>query len=247
VPFTGPTVTTARLTGHGAATGRLSPLLRAVDRHRRGLAALTAAVAVTATVVAVRPPPPPTVPVVTATRDLPGGLALRPDDVTVTRWLGARPPAGAMARVSAVAGRVLAGPARRGEPITDVRLVGSRLATALPPGQVAVAVPIADPGVTDLLGAGDRVDILAASSEGPASSAPDGLAEALGAVGPASARTVASDALVLSVPGPATGTRYGGPGPALLLVAVDGITARDLAAAAVASRLSVALRPVATR
>jgi Flp pilus assembly protein CpaB len=222
-------------------------LLRAVDRHRRALAALAAAVAVTATVLAVRPPAPAPVPVVTAARDLRGGQVLRSDDVVLTAWVGVDPPAGAVRNVSAVTGRVLTGPARRGEPITDVRLVGSDLASTLPPGQLVVAVPIADVAAIALLHAGDRVDILAASAVGTSGAAGDELLAAFGGTGEATADVVASDALVLSVPDPAASASFGSPGTALLVVAVDTRTARDLAAAAVASRLSAALRPVAAR
>ena len=54
---------------------------------------------------------------------------------------------------------------RRGEPLTDVRLVGSRLVDALGPGLVATPVRLADAAVAGLLRAGDRVDVLAAPAD----------------------------------------------------------------------------------
>ena len=55
-------------------------------------------------------------------------------------------PAGALRDVTALLGRVLAAPVRRGEPITDVRLVGPSLLGATTAGLVAVPVRIADAG-----------------------------------------------------------------------------------------------------
>src|SRR5690625_2976040 len=62
------------------------------------------------------------------------GRALRPcvtrttDGIDTHTWSSTRVRGGAQTDPAAVAGATLAGPARRGEILTDVRLVGSRLA-----------------------------------------------------------------------------------------------------------------------
>ncbi|WP_344268786.1 RcpC/CpaB family pilus assembly protein, partial [Actinomadura napierensis] len=76
-------------------------------------------------------------------------------------------PAGAVR--SGAAGRVLAGPMRLGEALTDARLVGDGLLRGYGSGTVAAPVRIADAGSARLLHSGDRVDVLA----GPPSAGPD--------------------------------------------------------------------------
>jgi hypothetical protein len=58
-------------------------------------------------------------------------------------------------------GRTLAAPVRKGEPVTDVRLVAPSLVAAYP-DRVAVPVRIADAAAVRLLRAGDNVDLVAA-------------------------------------------------------------------------------------
>ena len=60
----------------------------------------------------------------------------------------------------AAAGRVLAAPVRRGEVLTDVRLVGPALADAVP-GETVLPVRLPDAGMATLLRAGDEVDLVA--------------------------------------------------------------------------------------
>ena len=72
-------------------------------------------------------------------------------------------PDGAEADVGAVIGSTLAGPARRGEVLTDVRLLGSRLAESTAgPGARIVPLHLADGALIDLVRVGDVVDVLAA-------------------------------------------------------------------------------------
>ena len=67
--------------------------------------------------------------------------------------------------VSSVVGATLAGPARRGEIITDVRLLGPRLAeSAAGPNARIVPLHLADTALLDLIRAGDVVDVLAATT-----------------------------------------------------------------------------------
>ncbi len=151
---------------------RLALLRRRVRRrvlgHRRLLSALCVAGAVLAGLQAAAPPPPRTVAVLTAARDLPAGTLL-----TDGRPRGHRVPArlgpGRRAARSAAVGRTLAAPLRRGEPVTDVRLVAPSLLRGYP-GLVAVPVRIPDPGTVALLRVGDRVDLLVTETDGSAAS-----------------------------------------------------------------------------
>src|SRR4051794_38471253 len=137
----------------------------AVGGPRRVLAALLAAVAVVALVQALAPAAPRTVAVWVAARDLSGGSPLRPGDVRALALPAAAVPAGAQPADVRLVGRLLAAPVRRGEPLTDVRLLGQSLLSALPePGLVAVPVRVADgSAAAALVQPGDVVDVLAAT------------------------------------------------------------------------------------
>lgn len=131
--------------------------------------------------------------VVVAARDLRPGAALTSDDVRLEKRLATTIPDGSQAELAAVIGSTLAGPTRRGEVLTDVRLLGSRLAeAAIGPeaGHGARIVPLhlADGALIDLVRVGDVVDVLAA----PASDSP--------ATGTrAATKVVATDAVVVLV------------------------------------------------
>jgi Flp pilus assembly protein CpaB len=137
-------------------------LQRAFARRRRLVAAVLAGLAVLSAVAAVRPPAPPSVVVLAAAHDLAPGTALALADLRPVPLPAAAVPAGALRPGAEVLGRLVAGPVRRGEPLTDVRLVGPALLAALGPGTVAVPVRFADAGAVALLRPGDRVDVLAA-------------------------------------------------------------------------------------
>jgi Flp pilus assembly protein CpaB len=101
--------------------------------------------------------------VVVAVRDLRPGTALTPDDVRLEKRLATTVPDGSQADLAAVVGSTLAGPTRRGEVLTDVRLLGSRLAeSAAGPGARIVPLHLADSALIDLIRVGDVVDVLAA-------------------------------------------------------------------------------------
>jgi Flp pilus assembly protein CpaB len=158
----------------------LAPFVR--DRVRRlfgrrgwprllALRRVTAAVLVLlAVVLAVRAPQArgtPTVPVLVAARDLAPGSSLGVVDVRVARAPSSLRPAAALTDADQVVGRVLAGAASAGEPITRARLVGpenSRLSTG-DPRAVAVPVRLADPAVAELLSPGARVDVVTVSAD----------------------------------------------------------------------------------
>lgn len=198
---------------------RLRDLRRAVSRHRALLAAGFAAASVAAGLQAVAPPAPDTAVVLTAARDLTPGAVLSAEDLSGTAVPASLVPAGALTSAASAVGRLVAGPVRAGEPLTDVRLLGAGLVPA--GAQVAVPVRVAEPATAALVDAGDLVDVLAASPEG-------GL----------SARTVAAGVRVLSVP-----VLPDDPGEgALLVVAATRPEAARLAAAAVTGRLSVVVQ-----
>lgn len=191
--------------------------------HRRLLAALLTAAAVAATVEALAPPEPRTVAVTVAARDLPAGRALASGDLTTARLASAAVPDGA---VRPSAGAILAAPMRRGEPLTDARLVGPSLAAAHP-GLVAVPIRLPDAAMAALLDPGDRIDLYAVAAGGdPSAPAGAGAAAADGAAGGAGAGAggailLATDVLVLAVPAAdAAGTANGADGLSGRLVVV---------------------------
>jgi Flp pilus assembly protein CpaB len=126
--------------------------------------------------------------VVVASRDLRPGAALSTDDVRLEKRSATTIPDGSKADLAAVVGSTLAGPARRGEVLTDVRLLGSRLAELTAgPGARIVPLHLTDGALLDLVRAGDVVDVLAA----PATDSPT--------AGPPASRVVATDAVVVLV------------------------------------------------
>ena len=141
---------------------RRARLRRAVRRtvlaRRRPLAALCAGVAVLAGVQAVRPAEGATVAVPVATHDLDSGTVLSAGDLSTRRLPVGSAPDGLETHA---VGRTLAGPIRRGEPVTDARLVAPALIAGYP-GRVALPVRIADGDVVGLLRVGDHVDLVAA-------------------------------------------------------------------------------------
>ena len=205
---------------------RLALLRRRVRRrvlgHRRLLSALCVAGAVLAGLQAAAPPPPRTVPVLTAARDLPAGTLLTDADLVATEFRPDSAPDGSATRSAAV-GRTLAGPLRRGEPVTDVRLVAPSLLRGYP-GLVAVPVRIPDPGTVALLRVGDRVDLLVTETDGSAAS------------------TLATDVPVLALPRSAAS----GAGPvtasgALVVLGTESGLAGPVSAAAVRGCLVVVI------
>ncbi|WP_028653612.1 SAF domain-containing protein [Nocardioides halotolerans] len=153
---------------------------RAGLRRRRLLAALCALLAVWAGLRATAAPPPDRVPVTVAAHDLGAGAVLEPDDLTTARFAPGTVPAG---HLRDPVGRRLAGPLRRGQPITDAALLGAALVRDRP-DLVALPVRLPDTAMADLLRTGDEVDVISVDPQG----------------GPAS--TVARAALVLALPPP---------------------------------------------
>ena len=164
--------------------------------------------------------------VVTAGRDLTPGTILTPADVAVAEWDSATVPDGAVLDSADVDGRTLTGPVRAGELLTDVRLLGSRTATAAV-GVEARVVPVhlADAGVTDLLREGDRVDVLTVETQENPDATP-------------AARILASGAMVVLVSAEAGGGRQR---DRVVLLALPTEDATTVAAASLVSALTVTL------
>ncbi|WP_017571195.1 Flp pilus assembly protein CpaB [Nocardiopsis halotolerans] len=204
-------------------------LTRLLNRYRRAIAALLAAVALVSAVLAVRPPPAPTARVLAASRDLDASGPLTEHDLTVVPLPADAVPGGALAADTETAGLSLNAPVRRGEVITDARLADPP-ARPYGPGMVAVPVRVADPGAVGLLSPGSRVDVLAARGhDGPLPSRASPAVE------------VVSDRPVLAVPEEGS---VGGPGGggSLIVIAATPAEARSLAGHATASRLSITIR-----
>lgn len=185
-------------------------------RRRRLIAAALAAIAVISAYFATRPAAPPTT-VLVATRDLPVG-PLTAADLHPTPLN--HPPDGAIRTTTAATGRYLTSPMRRGEPLTDVRLLHSY---RLPPGMVATPVRISDPEAAKLITPGSPINVLAAWE------------------GSQGAHTIAEDVTVITLPKPTTaGADNHG---TLVVLATTPTQASELAAAQAAARLSITLKP----
>ncbi|WP_432476559.1 SAF domain-containing protein [Nocardioides sp. GXQ0305] len=187
-------------------------LRRAVLRRRRLLAALCVVTAVALGVRATAASPPPTTTVLTAAHDLPAGSPVAADDLVPVEFTRDAVPAGA---VRDPVGHTLAAPLRRGEPLTDVRLVGETLADAHPE-LTALPVRLPDAEAAGLLEPGDRIDLVATDPQG------------------GGARVVASDALVLAAPAPDAGPGAA-PGAVPGVVVVLGVTPTAVTAVSDAS------------
>lgn len=132
--------------------------------HRRSLAAAFAALAVLSTISAVRPDG---VLVAVAAQDLASGTVLTADDVRTATLPESAVPRGASDDTDALVGRLLGGPVRAGEPLTDRRVVDPRdLSGYRVADPVLSAVPLADAAVLTALRPGDVVDIVATAPEG---------------------------------------------------------------------------------
>lgn len=196
------------------------PLRRAVLGHRRLIAFALTAAAVLLGTRSLAPPPPPTQQVEVASRDLPAGTTLTSADLTTRRMPLGIAPEGAVRHPQ---GRVLAGGLRRGEPITDVRLVGRSLAA---PGLSAVPVRLPDAAMAALLTPGDRVDLYATDPSAGGTT------------------SIARDALVLAVPGEkdATNAVTSQLGGRLVVVGVPPDSVTPVTQASVRLFLTVAFR-----
>ena len=163
--------------------------------------------------------------IVVASRDLAPGVELTADDVRLENRTAATVPDGSQSDVDAVIGATLAGPARRGEVLTDVRVLGPRLAESVAgPDARIVPLPLADSALLDLVRPGDVVDVLAA-----------GDIRRRRAI--ARPRLVATDAVVVLVSEKPKGAGSGS--DRVVLVALPAHAANDVAAAALVQTVTL--------
>jgi Flp pilus assembly protein CpaB len=205
---------------------RISQWLRP-DWSRTLLARRIAAagLVVLAGVAALRPDPDgERAPVLVAAHDLSPGAALSADDLQLEKRLIPTIPDGAQSEIDTVVGSTLAGPARRGEVLTDVRLLGRRLAeSAAGPGARIVPVHPVDSALTDLVRPGDVVDVVAASQTSP----------------PSAPRVIATDAIVVLVS--AKPKAQGTTNDRVVLVALPAASANAVAGAALGQTVTLTL------
>jgi Flp pilus assembly protein CpaB len=125
------------------------------------------ALVVLAAVAALRPDPAhDRTDIVVAARDLAPGVELGVDDVRLETRLATTIPDGSQTELAAVVGATLAGPARRGEALTDVRLLSPRLAdSTVGPDARIVPLHLEDTALLDLVRPGDVVDVLGAGAD----------------------------------------------------------------------------------
>lgn len=194
---------------------------RTILARRRLLAAVCAAVAVAAGLQSAAGPPAATTPVLTASRDIPGGAVVHAADLATAAFAPDSVPSGVLTSSALAVGRTTSTPVREGEPLTDVRLVAGSILEGYP-GAVAAPVRIGDPGAVGLLRIGDRVDVIAADPQG------------------GDAVVVASNAAVIAIPEQADTNASMVSGGLIVLAIPDG-TARSIAAAGVSSFLSVVI------
>jgi Flp pilus assembly protein CpaB len=162
--------------------------------------------------------------VVVTARDLSPGAALTADDLRLENRLAPTIPDGSQSNIDTVVGSTLAGPARRGEVLTDVRLLGRRLAeSAAGPDARIVPVHPADSALIDLVRPGDVVDVVAASE---------------GSAAPTS-HVVATDAVVVLVS--AKQKAQGTTNDRLVLIALPAASANAVAGAALAQTVTLTL------
>ncbi len=165
--------------------------------------------------------------VVVAAGDLGPGTSLQADQLRLEKRSATVLPEGALTAIPPIIGATVAGPVRRGEVLTDIRVIGSRLA-GLSAGPDARMVPLrlADAAVADVIRPGDVVDILGSGTA------------AAGTAGPARPRPLAVGAVVVSVTPAATAP---GGGNRVVLVALPAPAATALAGAALTQEVTVAI------
>jgi Flp pilus assembly protein CpaB len=160
--------------------------------------------------------------IVVAARDLSPGIELTAADVRLETRMAATVPDGSQTNLGEVVGSTLAGPARRGEVLTDVRLLGPRLAESVA-GSDARIVPLhlAESALLDFVRPGDVVDVLVA---------PD-------AEGETDPQVVATDAVVVLVSEKQNGPGAGG--DRVVLIALPAHAANDVAGAALTQTVTL--------
>ncbi|WP_083871255.1 MULTISPECIES: Flp pilus assembly protein CpaB [Nocardia] len=195
--------------------------------------------AATAAVVALRGDPAGhRTPVVVAARDVQPGQVLVPADLRYADLPPDAVPEGAVTDPATVLGATSTGAVHAGEILTDLRIVGPRLAAAAAgtPNARIVPMRLADNAIADILRPGDRVDVVAAEDTG-AHGDPEAIAPRERSP---SAHTLATDAAVVLISGAAdTGSRTRASPERIVLLALDPGHATTVAAASLHTALTV--------
>lgn len=168
--------------------------------------------------------------VVVAAHDLAPGRVLITEDLTTVYRAADTVADGAFRDASQLAGHMLAGAARTGETITDVRILGPRLAAAASGTSDGRIVPIrlADAGIAELLREGDHVDVVGTLDSGPGTTAKPAV--------------LARDAVVVLVSSPKPGARGAAAADRILMVALPAQPAISVAASSLSAALTVVIR-----
>lgn len=175
--------------------------------------------------------------VVTAAVDLQPGRTVSANDLRIEKRLTATVPDGAMTRLEDVAGAAVAGPARRGEIITDAGLLRSRLAgISAGPDARMVGVRLDDGAILEVVRPGDVVDVLGAPTVG--AEAPGARGVGTAASGPP--RVLAAGAIVVGIA--SSGAGMGSDTHRVLLVALPAAAAATVAAAGLVAAMAVTVR-----
>ncbi|WP_249359495.1 SAF domain-containing protein [Nocardia cyriacigeorgica] len=163
--------------------------------------------------------------VVVAARDLPPGHLLTPADLRIADRESGALPGGAVRDPAPLIGATVTGAMSTGEILTDLRVIGPRLAAVAGGAPDARIVPLrlADTAVADILRAGDRVDVIAADESDRATRP---------------ARTLATDAAVVLISG-SPGASPARSADRVVLVAMGAENAAAVAAASLSTALTV--------
>lgn len=206
----------------------LTRIHRFVHRWRRPLAAVCAGVAVLISLSVLRPAPPVTADIVVAASDLPPGVTLTSEDVTVAAVPAELVVVGSYSNTADAIGRLLATGIDAGEPVTASRFAGGVGSGALATGEVAVPVRLADRALAEFLQPGDVIDLVAARDR--------------------RGQVVAESARVITVPRQDSSGFLAGSttrADSLVLVAIPRRVATEVAASALAGPLAAVVRATA--
>ena len=165
-----------------------------------------------------------TSPVLVTVHELPPGATLHDTDVAMRHWPRDLVPSGALSSPAEVDGKILAGAASTGEPLTVLQLAGPELArqTSGRPDSASVPIRLTDADVAGLLGPGQIVDVVTVGEHN------------------GQPTVLASAAKVLTVL-PSSGKTAAGKGR-IVLVVVPRSAAVKLAAATLSQDVTVTLR-----
>ncbi|MFJ3956249.1 Flp pilus assembly protein CpaB [Arthrobacter sp. NPDC090010] len=208
---------------------RLNDIRRRVLRHKRLLAAIMLTISASLLVYQLTPEPAQREAVVAASSDLPVGTTLSRENLTLIQLPAQAITPGAFREVDRLVGRSLATPLKRGQPLSDVSLLGPGLLSGTAPGTSAVPVRLADPQSLKVLSPGQLVDIVLSQ---------DGEAGSRG-----TSTVVASRLAVLWLGKDGSSDGWLGTGDAegLLVLAASPSQAQSLAGAGIGGKLSFVL------